>query len=337
MSKGKLLWMKFYPGDWRSDPAVRGVSLAARGLWIDMLMLMHEASPRGVLMVAGRIVGAETLARLCSADPGEVAALLDELETAGVFSRKKNGAIYSRRMELDEARSRKASENGRRGGNPALVPNSDLAGDGNSDLPLFGESTENRGRIRGESDENPIVANTEDETEIDPSVKGRVKPKRLETRDKREERTPKVPAKITPDAQSVEACVNAWNALAIDCSLAKVQLLSDARRSKLLARLKDVGGLEGWFAMCDRIRNSKFLRGEATSWRVSFDWVLSQTNLAKIMEGNFDDRKPTGKDARQSTSDAMADERRRILESAGDLEREDNDHERDRPSSRRRD
>ena len=30
-------WMKFYPSDWRSDAALRTVSSAARGLWMDML------------------------------------------------------------------------------------------------------------------------------------------------------------------------------------------------------------------------------------------------------------------------------------------------------------
>lgn len=36
-------WLKFYPTDWRSDPALKMCSLAARGLWIEMIALMHEA------------------------------------------------------------------------------------------------------------------------------------------------------------------------------------------------------------------------------------------------------------------------------------------------------
>ena len=39
----------FYPGDWFKDPALRSVSLAARGLWIDMLCLMFEGDHRGYL------------------------------------------------------------------------------------------------------------------------------------------------------------------------------------------------------------------------------------------------------------------------------------------------
>ena len=40
---------QFYPGDWLHDTAVRACSLAARGLWIDMLSLMHQGHPYGNL------------------------------------------------------------------------------------------------------------------------------------------------------------------------------------------------------------------------------------------------------------------------------------------------
>jgi len=46
-------WMKFYPADWRSDPMLRLCSLAARGLWAEMICLMHEAEPYGSLLVNG--------------------------------------------------------------------------------------------------------------------------------------------------------------------------------------------------------------------------------------------------------------------------------------------
>jgi hypothetical protein len=61
----KLPFFKFYPGDWMKDPALRSVSIAARGLWIDMLCLMHESDRRGYLQHAtGKPVTAEQLARM---------------------------------------------------------------------------------------------------------------------------------------------------------------------------------------------------------------------------------------------------------------------------------
>ena len=42
---GDRPWMKFYPRDWRGDQALRAVSIAARGLWLECLCIMHEARP----------------------------------------------------------------------------------------------------------------------------------------------------------------------------------------------------------------------------------------------------------------------------------------------------
>lgn len=113
-------WMKFYPADWRSDPALRLCSRAARGTWIDMLSIMHEAEPYGELRVNGNPLDAVGLAKLLGERADDIAADLAELESNGVFSRRKNGIIYSRRMEKDENRRRKNRENGKKGGNPTL-------------------------------------------------------------------------------------------------------------------------------------------------------------------------------------------------------------------------
>ncbi len=38
-------WSKFYWSDWLSDSALRAVSSAARGLWIDMLCIAAVVCP----------------------------------------------------------------------------------------------------------------------------------------------------------------------------------------------------------------------------------------------------------------------------------------------------
>lgn len=98
-------WIKFYPRDWRGDQALRVVSLAARGLWMEMLCIMHEASPRGHLIIGASAVTDDVLARAIGARTEEVQALLVELLHAGVFDRSRNGVILSRRMIADEKRS----------------------------------------------------------------------------------------------------------------------------------------------------------------------------------------------------------------------------------------
>ena len=116
----KQPWLKFFPSDWRADPALRMCSLAARGLWIEMLCLMHEARPHGSLLVNGKPVTAAQLANLVGGGVAEVEGFLAELEEAGVFSRDADGALYSRRMRRDEERAAVNRVNGRAGGNPSL-------------------------------------------------------------------------------------------------------------------------------------------------------------------------------------------------------------------------
>lgn len=112
------VWGKFYWSDWRSDPALRSCSFAARGLWIDLLAIMAEAD--GYLLINEKAPSTAQLARVLGGSVEEVEAALAELDEAGVFSRDRRGVIYSRRMVRDEKRASKSRENGKLGGNPSL-------------------------------------------------------------------------------------------------------------------------------------------------------------------------------------------------------------------------
>ena len=115
--------MKFFPTDWCGDRALRGCSLGARGLWMEMLAIMNEAAPRGSLLVNGRQVDLTKLPAIVGAEKKEVDRLFRELDDAGVFSRDGDGTIFSRRMRRDDAKAMKDRENGKGGGNPKLKPN----------------------------------------------------------------------------------------------------------------------------------------------------------------------------------------------------------------------
>jgi hypothetical protein len=103
--------IQFYPADWLQEAGLRACSLASRGLWIEVMCLMHQASPYGHLTLATRKDGGEdtlqpilpgVLARMVGSSEGEVANCLEELERFGVFSRTPGGVIFSRRMVRDE-------------------------------------------------------------------------------------------------------------------------------------------------------------------------------------------------------------------------------------------
>lgn len=90
-------------GDWMQDPAVRSCGPAARGVWFDMLCLMWNSPRCGYLQHAnGQPMTTEQIARATGTTVMEIAALLVELEEAGVFSRDEKGVIFNRRMVRDE-------------------------------------------------------------------------------------------------------------------------------------------------------------------------------------------------------------------------------------------
>jgi hypothetical protein len=65
----------FYVGDWMKDPAVRRLSLAHRGIWIDLLCFMFESERRGELTGT-----AEQLARLAGCTRLDMENFLAEVE-----------------------------------------------------------------------------------------------------------------------------------------------------------------------------------------------------------------------------------------------------------------
>lgn len=117
----KTPWLKFYPSDWRGDQALRICSLQARGLWMEMLCIMHAAEPYGHLLINGHPVTDMQIAALTGVEVSTVTALKTELETSGVYSRNSDGIIYSRRMTRDSRISKARAKAGKEG---AAVTNS---------------------------------------------------------------------------------------------------------------------------------------------------------------------------------------------------------------------
>jgi hypothetical protein len=114
---------QFYPADWRKDASLQLCSIAARGLWIEMLCIAHECEEYGKLQQNGMGFSHQTLGKLAGLSPQTCKKLLGELERNGVFSRDNDGAIYSRRMIRDEHIRKIRAEAGIKGGNPHLLGN----------------------------------------------------------------------------------------------------------------------------------------------------------------------------------------------------------------------
>ena len=86
----------------------------------------------------------------------------------------------------------------------------------------------------------------------------------------------------------VSHCVEIFNEFAKQTGWAKVQRITDKRRTAMKRRLDDLGGVEQWrhavklASMCDwLIGNSK------SGWMLDFDWLTKAANLTKVVEGSY--------------------------------------------------
>lgn len=116
----------FYNGEWKRETSLALVTKAAKGCWMDMLVLLSECPVRGKFAHAdGRPWTREEISTAiglgaCQTDISENMRCIDELLLKGVCSIDKRGAIFNRRMirdqkirEKDAARQREFRRNQR--------------------------------------------------------------------------------------------------------------------------------------------------------------------------------------------------------------------------------
>lgn len=94
---------QLYPADWRKDLELQSCSIGARGLWLEMMCVMHEAKPYGHLVLNGKGMTEAQAATACRVPPNIYRRLFAELKAAGVPGESAEGVIFSRRMVRDEA------------------------------------------------------------------------------------------------------------------------------------------------------------------------------------------------------------------------------------------
>lgn len=140
-SKDRDVYIRFFPTDWRGDEGLSLCSLAARGLWMELLCLAHRHGGY-VLVAAGRVPTDKELAKQCRCSQAALRRHLAELRHHEVCHYDdEQKALYSKRMVRDEKRRQINRANGRQGGNPALSDNrNDESRISDSDKPHSPES-----------------------------------------------------------------------------------------------------------------------------------------------------------------------------------------------------
>lgn len=86
-----------------------------------------------------------------------------------------------------------------------------------------------------------------------------------------------------------------WNQLVQDRAMAKIAGINEntKRRQHVAARVKEYGKTR--FALgLKKASESRFLNGGGKNGRIfTFDWVVLPNNFPKVLEGNYDDAKPS--------------------------------------------
>ena len=86
----------------------------------------------------------------------------------------------------------------------------------------------------------------------------------------------------------------------IDCyndtcvSLQKVKALSDSRKKAIKARLNTYS-FEDIKTVFEKAEASDFLKGKNDrNWQANFDWLMKDSNFAKVLDGNYDNKPKNG-------------------------------------------
>lgn len=73
-------------------------------------------------------------------------------------------------------------------------------------------------------------------------------------------------------------------------SFPRIRSLSDARKKAIKARLKTYS-LDDFHTVFENAEASSFLKGQnARNWTADFDWLIKDSNIAKVLDGNYSDK-----------------------------------------------
>lgn len=76
--------------------------------------------------------------------------------------------------------------------------------------------------------------------------------------------------------------------------------LSEARKRAIKARLRSGYTVDDFKKLFEEAENSAFLKGaNGRNWSATFDWLIADSNMAKVLDGNYRDVKSQGEPRRE--------------------------------------
>lgn len=92
----------------------------------------------------------------------------------------------------------------------------------------------------------------------------------------------------TDDDVKYQTIVDMFNGICV--SYPKVQKLSEKRKKAINARLKTYS-VDDFKSVFEKAEASSFLKGgNGRDWSANFDWLICDGNMAKVLDGNYDNK-----------------------------------------------
>lgn len=259
----KYYYLKLKEGFFESDEILLIESMPDGYLYSNILLKLYLKSLKndGKLVFRGFIpYTPQALASIVRHPVGIVEKALDTFRSMGLIDVLDNGEIYMLDIQNFIGKSSTEAERKREYRNKIGMQKSALSG-------------QKSGQMSGQVDD------------IRPPE---IRDKRLEIRDKRIEGKPdgERPAPY-------EQIKDLYNSICT--SLPKCTAMSDARKKAVKARFASGYTLEDFKRLFEKTESSSFLKGSnAKNWRATFDWLVKDANMAKVLDGNYDDRGADG-------------------------------------------
>lgn len=265
----KYYYLKLKENFFDSDSMVLLESMQDGILYSNILMKMYLKSLRnnGYLVLNNAIpYNAQMIATVTRHQIGTVEKALEMFQQLGLIDVLDSGAIYMSDIQL-------------------FVGKSSTEGD-----------RKRAERMKIKSEINPVIGQMSDkhpreiEKELDIEIE-----KDIEKETEREKKTDKIDYQQIADMYN-DTCV----------SFPRLTKLSESRKKAIRARLK-MYSVDDFKRMFEIAEKSDFLKGaNGRNWSATFDWMLKDSNMAKILDGNYskleDKEDESGNETRGSAS-----------------------------------
>ena len=120
----------------------------------------------------------------------------------------------------------------------------------------------------------------------------------LADRDKDRDRDKDIDKERGRDSIDYQQIADLYNETCV--SFPRLTKLSDSRKKAIRARLKQYS-LDDFRRMFELAESSDFLKGKNDrNWSATFDWMVKDANMAKILDGNYSEKKEGGDNGEQN-------------------------------------